>query len=257
MDHVPKYLYCIIRGSEERTFEGVSPIGDSHGPVDTVPYDGLAAVVSDSPAREYESTRANMLAHQQVQERIMRDFTLLPVRFGTVAHGVSPIQDLQRLLEKRRREFDQLLAEMEGRIELGLKALWKDQQAVFGEILAHNAPIRGLRDSLQDRPPQATHFDRLRLGEMVKRELDQKRKAEAADLLTPLRQLARRTVENDTVGDRMIVNTAFLADRCREAEFDQAVGQLVERLGQRINFKYVGPVPPYNFVNITVNWSEL
>jgi hypothetical protein len=26
-------------------------------------------------------------------------------------------------------------------------------------------------------------------------------------------------------------------------------------MGERFQFKYVGPVPPYNFVNISVNWS--
>ncbi|MEK7777309.1 MAG: GvpL/GvpF family gas vesicle protein [Chloroflexota bacterium] len=46
-------------------------------------------------------------------------------------------------------------------------------------------------------------------------------------------------------------------DRRWEEAFDQAVAKLDQWLGHRMVFKYVGPVPPYNFVNLTVNWSEL
>jgi len=95
------------------------------------------------------------------------------------------------------------------------------------------------------------------LGEMVKKALDQKREREAAGLLASLRPLAYRTQESAIVVDRMIVNAAFLVARSREEEFDRAVRRLDEDLGQRIIFKYVGPVPPYNFVNIVVNWLDL
>lgn len=258
MDHLGKYLYCIIRCSEGRTFEDVAPIGDANGRVHTVAHDGLAVVVSDSPVKEYESTRANMLAHERVQERVMRDFTLLPVRFGTVTHDfASAIPDIQKLLEKRRQEFDGLLSDMDGRVELGLKALWRDEKAVFQEILAENAAIRRLRNSLAGKPPAAIRREGVPLGELVKEALERKKTREAATILAPLRGLAARVQESDTIVDRMIVNAAFLVDKGREGEFDQAVSKLDKELAHRVALKYVGPVPPYNFVNIVVNWEEL
>jgi len=57
--------------------------------------------------------------------------------------------------------------------------------------------------------------------------------------------------------DRMVLNAVFLVDQGREGEFDQAVGQLDEEWGHRINFKYTGPNPPWNFVEITINWGEI
>lgn len=252
-----KYLYCIIRCSEERTFEDVAPMGRPSGAVYTVPWDGLVAVVSDSLATEYESTRANMLAHQRVQERVMREFPLLPVRFGTVADPASSTQQVRKLLEKRSREFHRLLADMDGKVELGLKASWRDEKAVFEEILAKNAAIRRLRNSLEGKSPEATHSDRIRLGERVQGTLARKRAAEAATILAPLRRIAHRTVENPIVVDRMIVNAAFLVEARREAEFDEAVDRLDQKLQDRVNCKYVGPVPPYNFVSVVVNWLEL
>lgn len=186
----------------------------------------------------------------------MQEFTVLPVRFGTVAHGASPVDDVCRLLDKRRQEFERLLSEMEGKAELGLRAFWKDEKAVFEEIVAQDYKIRGIRDSLMGRPPQATRLERMQVGEMVKEALERRRTTEASILLAPLRRVTCGTVENPPRGDRMIMNAAFLVEKQREGELDQAMELLDREHGHRVNFKYVGPVPPYNFVNVVVNWLD-
>jgi hypothetical protein len=55
-----------------------------------------------------------------------------------------------------------------------------------------------------------------------------------------------------TYGDDMLMNAAFLVDRTREKEFDGEVKELAARYNGTIEFKYVGPAPPYSFVNIVV-----
>lgn len=252
-----KYLYCIIRCSAERTFPDVAPIGGEDGVAHTVPHGGLAVVVSDTTGDDLPHTRANLLAHERVQERVMQESTLLPVRFGTVTPGSSPMQDLQQLLLKRGQEFKTLLAEMDGKVELGLKALWRDEKAVFAEIVAAHPAIRRLRDSLRGKPEEALHFEGIPLGEMVKKALERKKRSEAAGLLASLRPIAYRTRENEVPLDRMILNAGFLVDQGRAAEFDRAVSTLEAKFGHRVSFKYVGPTPPYNFVNIVVNWEEI
>ena len=256
MTEMGKYLYCIIPCKEDRTFDTIA-IGSKDGVVQTVPHNGLAAVVSDSLAKHYESTRQNMVTHESVLETVMREFTLLPVRFGTIADSTSPVQDIQKLLSSRVEEFDRLLRDMEGKVELGLKAFWRDEKAVFEEIVAENADIRRLRNLLSGKPPEATHFDRVRLGEMVKEALNRKRAREAARILQPLRRGAHSIRENEALGDRMVLNAAFLIDKSKEPEFDQTVTKLDEQFGERVVLKYVGLAPPYNFVNIVVDWKEL
>src|SRR5262249_62036019 len=60
---------------------------------------------------------------------------------------------------------------------------------------------------------------------------------------------------NKIVSDRMVVNAAFLVDRQNGLQFDDAVRRLSDEFNDRLMFKYFGPVPPYNFVNIAVNWE--
>jgi len=225
--------------------------------VHTVPHNGLAAVVSDSPVKQYESTRQNMVAHERVLETVMREFALLPVRFGTVTASTSPMQDIQKLLGSRSVEFEKLLMEIKDKVELGLKAFWRDEKAIFEEIVAENTDIRRLRNSLSGKPPEAIHFDRIRLGEMVKEALNRKRAREASKILQPLRRVAHSIRENEALGDRMVVNAAFLVNKTKEPEFDQAVSKLDEQFGERLILKYIGLAPPYNFVNIVVDWKGL
>ena len=247
-----KYMYCIIRSPEPRQF-ATRGIGERGDIVHTVPFMNLAAVVSDSPIVEYESSRRNMMAHTLVLEEVMRDFTLLPVRFGTVAPSAEAIQE--KVLKRRFGEFHGLLQELEGRVELGLKAFWYEG-VIFQEVVAENPPIRHLRDSLTGRRPEETYYERIRLGEVVEAAIWKKRDEDAEKILSPLRPLGYQSQVNKVVTDRMVLNAAFLVERSRQGEFDAAVKRLDEEMGKRLIFKYVGPVPPYNFVSIVVTWED-
>src|SRR5947209_7855690 len=76
-----KYVYCIIEAKEPRSF-GPIGIGGRGDEVYTVHHDGLAAVVSNTPIQVYDPTRENVFAHEQVNETVMREFTVLPMALG-------------------------------------------------------------------------------------------------------------------------------------------------------------------------------
>jgi len=247
-----KYMYCIIRCPEPRQFTTLG-IGERGDIVHTVHFMDLAAVVSDSPVIEYDSSRRNMMAHTLVLEEVMREFTILPVRFGTVAPSSEAIQE--KVLKRRFGEFHGLLQEMKGRVELGLKAFWYEN-IIFPEIVEENPPIRRLRDSLMGRPPEETYYERIRLGEMIESAMWKKRDEDAEHILVHLRPLVYQSQVNKVATDRMVLNAAFLVEEARQAEFDETVRRLDAEVGKRLIFKYVGPVPPYNFVNIVVTWED-
>ena len=243
-----KYLYCIIENSNARNF-GPIGMGDRGDEVTTIPYGDLSAVISSVTMRKYVVSRETMMAHEKVLEKVMKDCTVLPVRFYTVAPSADEVRSL---LRKRHAEFKNLLRYLDGRAELGLKVLWRDEKAIFQEIVAENRKLRKLRDSLQGKTAEAAHFDRIRLGEMVRMALDQKRDKEANMVLARFRPIANQICENKIMVDRMVLNAAFLVNKSREGECDQMVKRLDEELGERMMFKYTGPNPPYSFVNIVV-----
>lgn len=251
MTAIGRYLYGIIPCGEVRSFD-VQGIHEQGREVYTIPYRDLAAVVSDSPQEAYDSTRRHMLAHTRVLEALMREYSVLPIRFGIVAPDVDTVRE--QLLA---RHYDHLRVQLDGlcnRIELGLKVFWTAED-MLRRIADENPAIKALRDSLSGRSFESTYYERIRLGEMVEHALNARRDHDAEMFLSALRPLAVATVTLPVRADRMVLNAAFLVEREREAEFDEVVRWFGERLEDQFMFKYVGPVPPYNFVSITIQWQ--
>jgi hypothetical protein len=89
---------------------------------------------------------------------------------------------------------------------------------------------------------------------MVKEALDHKREREEKALLAVLKEHWIEYRRNKIFGDQMVTNSAFLIEKGREHHFDQSVSVLAEHYRNRMTLKYVGPVPPANFVEITIRW---
>src|SRR3954470_19889001 len=77
-----KYVYCIIRSDRQRDFGSIGIGGGQK--VLTGAVKDLAAVGSDTPIVIYDPTRENVLAHECVNETVMREHTVIPMSFGTV-----------------------------------------------------------------------------------------------------------------------------------------------------------------------------
>ena len=86
-----KYVYCIIKTEAPRDFGPVG-IGGRGDKVYTVRYNEFAAVVSNCPLIVFDPTRENALAHEHVNELVMKDFTVLPMSFGTVFRTENDIK---------------------------------------------------------------------------------------------------------------------------------------------------------------------
>ncbi len=245
-----KYLYCIIGTNQARNF-GSLGIGGRGDPVTTISYDELSVVISDTPIKKYVTSRENTIAHEKAIEEVMKQgYTVLPVRFGTVADSAQEVRDV---LRKRYREFKDLLRDMDNKVELGVKALWLDMEAIFGEILKEREDIKRLRNRAARHP---TRDSMIHVGEMVQEALEKKKEKEAALILDPLKKLSTDVRLNKPFGDNMFLNAAFLVDRGWEKEFDDKIEELRAKNADRMKLSYIGPAPPFNFVNIVIHWEK-
>jgi len=245
-----QYIYAIVATNEERNF-GPIGIGDGKNDVYTVCYQDIGAVISPSPVVKYSVSRANTMAHQKVMEEAMNCYPMLPVRFGTIGEGVELIKE--KVLKARYDELRDLLIYVEDKIEVGLKALWASKENLFTEIVAENKEIRLLRDRLKSRRG-GVQREQVRLGEMVKKALEIKKIREEKTILNSFKGLWIDHKTNKAMGDQMITNSAFLIKGEREKEFDQAMNKLNAKYNGSLKLKYVGPIPPCNFIEITVKW---
>src|SRR2546423_15199410 len=210
-----KYVYCIIRSDREGEFGAIGIGGGQR--VYTVAFHDLAAVVSDTPIVIYDPTRENVLAHEFVNETGMKEHTVIPMSFGTVFRSED---DVTELLRSTYQAFSEVLEKMQDKIEFGLKVLW-DRDKVVSSLEQDNEEIRRLKDEISRHTSSSTYFARMQLGRLIEGALEEMSARYVSDIHEALKPVAVASRSNKPIGDRMILNAAFLVNRRQDQAFDE------------------------------------
>jgi hypothetical protein len=238
-----KYVYCIIRATRPLQF-GPIGIGAEPAAVQTVNHEGIAAVFSDTPVESFDATRENVLAHERVNEAVMHQHTVIPMSFGTV---FKTRDDIIELLRGAYSAFIDVLLKMEDKVEFGLKVLW-ERDEVVKQIEREDDDVRQLKGEISSQSGP-TYFARVQYGRLVEGALQARSERYVSEIFESLRDVAVASRANKPIGDKMIMNAAFLVARSQEGAFDAKVKKVGSQY-ENMTFKYTGPWPPYNFVNI-------
>jgi hypothetical protein len=140
-----------------------------------------------------------------------------------------------------------VLAKIESKVEFGLKVLW-DRDQLVREIESSDEGIRRLKAEIANQKG-STYFARMQYGRMVDAALQSRSEKFVHSIFEALRDVSVASRTNKPIGDKMILNAAFLVSRQREEAFDAKVKQVGAQY-DKLTFKYTGPWPPYNFVSI-------
>ena len=238
-----RYVYCIIRASQPLKF-GAIGMDEQWPEVYTINFKDMAAVVSDIPLAPLDSTRENVLAHERVNETVMRDHTVIPMSFGTI---FKTREDIVELLRSAYEAFADVLSKMQDKLEIGLKVLW-DRDAIIRQIEHEDEDIHRLKTEISSQKG-STYFARMQYGRLIDGALQQRSERYVAEFLQRLRDVSVASRVNRAIGDKMIMNAAFLVQRDQEPAFDRRIKEIASTF-DKLTFKYTGPWPPYNFVNI-------
>jgi hypothetical protein len=215
--------------------------------VDLVERDELAALVSDAPRVPVKANRRNLMAHSRVLQSVIGESCVLPMRFGVVMPDRDAVSE--ELLGENADWLTSQLRVFETYVELDVRALCREED-LLRTVVTERPQVAELRESLRGRPGPATHYERVRLGELVASAVADKREEVTGRAVEALGPLAAATKRTDPLHEQTLANLAFLVDRARLQEFDAAVEALDAEFGERIRLHYVGPLPPHNFVDV-------
>ncbi len=241
-----KYVYGITKADGDRPLP-VEGVGEQAPPVHTVETKDIAAIVSDIQSTPVRGNRRNLMAHSRVLEASFKRDTVLPMRFGVVLPDDDAVRN--SLLEPRYEAWREMLDRMEGLGELTLKAIYYEER-ILREILEEDPSIRAMRNRSRNATGDRAYLDRVALGEMVAERLQAKGESEGAALLERLQRFAVDVRANPPTVERMLLNAAFLVRRDRIETFDEVMQEIGAHVAERMHFKYVGPLPPYSFVEV-------
>lgn len=247
-----KYLYGVIGAQEPVTF-GVSGFPPDSKPVYTVVHQGLAGVVSDYGGPDFASLAREeqlrcLMAHQEVIERVMeKGHAILPIKFGTLVQGDDAVGCI---LQQEHSRLGQALEQMDGKVEMEVVAIW-DLKRVLNDI-GRSDEIAHIRESIASRPTTETLEQRIRAGKLVKESLDGRREKFRVRIVESFAGIALRAQPNALLADEMVANVAFLIPRERQGDFDQGLRELDSAFHDEVNFRVIGPLPPYSFSTVVV-----
>ena len=243
------YLYGIMPAEKAKSF---GPIGMDGGEVRVVTHGGIAMIASPAERIDFfrltpEKTLQYLAKHQRVLEHVMTGSAVIPLKFGMFA---ADDRQILGILRSGLGIFTRALEKYAGKFELDLVARWADLKTVLSEIGAEPAVVTMKAEVSAHGEP--TTEQRLQVGQLVGKLLHERRDRIAAGLVDALRTEWPDLVVNPTMDDGMIVNVAVLIGRDEERRFDRLIDRLNRDHENRLDFRCVGPLPPYSFATAEV-----
>ena len=253
-----KYLYGIVNGSVEDKF---STRGLFNKRPYLIHYNSISAIVTDAPMKTYEPDQKGLLSHNSVLDEVIKLYTVIPMRFGTIARSEDEVKGLLRNTYSVLRDR---LSKIKDKVEFNL-AINIDEGPVLKEIIGNNKEIRDLRDKLisqgagADRQSHPVDMgDKILIGQMIAEEVTKYKAGiiKAIDAaLKPYYSRFKPLTKKDA-----LANIAFLVRRNHIKQFESAIYKLGDKYGDRLKFKYAGPLAPYSFVEmnmLVINFEKL
>ncbi len=242
------YLYGIVRAQERKQSWG-SGVGPPPAKLRLVTHGSVAALVSDVGGEESESEgralRRDLRAHEAAVRRAMEIGTILPVSFGTIFDDDDQLID--ELLEPTGDQLEELLDEFDGLVELTLKADFIEDMAIR-RLLERDGELRAWRDSASFSGTD----DQVAFGQALAEAIEDEAAQYGERLLDRLAPLAQDVLAGNAGPGTAVLKASFLVADRRLPKFDAAVEELADQLKGFIEFDYVGPLPPYSFVNFNL-----
>jgi hypothetical protein len=270
-----KYIYGIINSNINESFgscgraikEPVFPLGSSDvetsqrssEEVYSISYQDISAVVRNSEIDDYKYMLKDALArllvrHQIVIEKIMSlGYTIIPMRLGTFAQDETETKDI---LKKGYDLIKDMIQKIRDKIEIDVVSTWSDFASVLKEV-GEEKEIKELKEKLLTSSKGITVDDQMKVGIMLKKALDSKKEEYAFKIHSALKNISQNIRIHELMNDEMVINSAFLIDKVKQKEFDREIENLNSEFGEKLNFRCVGPLPPYSFYTLEIKKMQL
>jgi hypothetical protein len=124
--------------------------------------------------------------------------------------------------------------------------------ALLRQALRANPDLKRRSQALEGRPPEQTVGERVALGQEVSRAVDEQREHDQSLLVDALTPLARDIRVEPAGGERVAAQLQLLVARDGREKLDAAVARLADAHADRFAIRYVGPLAPYSFADLSL-----
>lgn len=238
------YVYGIVP-ADLRVDEDARGVGDPPGRVEVIREGDVGALVSEVQIDRALGTPDDLQAHEQVLDRTASIAPVLPMRFGAVLTDADSVAT--EVLRDHHDEFANALSQLKGRAEYIVKGRY-NEKAILGEVLSENTQAQALREDIRNKPEDASRDSQMALGEIISNAIEAKRQADTHAVVNALEDVASLVNVRPPTHEYDAVHVAMLAETDRQSDVEQALNQLRENWGDRMQLRLLGPLAAYDFV---------
>lgn len=235
------YIYGIIDFNEEIE-EAI--IGLNGTNVYNIPYRNIGALVSDFDKTIPIRDEDHVLEHETVVEKMMRNFTILPMRFLTV---FDKKDNVLSMLNEHYSDFQEDLDRLRNKVEFGIKVIWPG--AIIRERI-ENAYKKAQNDISSSADSPGKSFMKEKFG---KYKIDKEFEEEADRCIAIIDGFFNRFVAEKRLEklktDNLLLDAAYLVDKEKQDDLKRAFEEL-KTSPCDLKYLFSGPWPPYNFVTL-------
>jgi hypothetical protein len=242
------YLYGIIDSSDQIK---ESIYGLEGSTVYNIPYCDIGAVVSEISQPIQRITKGDVLEHKTVVEKLMKDFTVLPLRFQTI---INSRDNLLSVVQSYYKDFKDNLERLHNKLEFGIKVIWPADKVKENIIKALKKGERGMTE------PGVSASKRFMTEKFEKYKIDKEFGAKADKFIKVMDMFFSKFAAEKKLGrlktQSLLLDAVYLVDKTKESNFREAFEHIK---GAHPGFKFLfsGPWSPYNFVVLSKKSSLL
>lgn len=234
------YIYGII-DSNDRTDESIKGLNDI--PVSYIPYKDISLVISSFNGGIQDITKIKVLEHEDVLDRLMEKFTVLPFRFRTLYNreeeAVSMLKDFYN-------DFSENLGRLRNKAEFDIKVIWSGDK-IIEEIASDYERDRDILAGDESR-------GRLFMEQAYKKyKIDMEFEERANICINVIDNFFSRFASEKRLeklkSKNLLLDAFYLVDKERQENFKEAFDSL-RTSPSDFQYLFSGPWPPYNFVSI-------
>ncbi len=232
------YAYAIIDSSSEisNSLNGLAGVG-----VYNIPYRDIG-IVGSKGEQIQDITRDNILKHEEVVEKLMENFTILPMRFLT---QFNREEDILLMMKEYYRDFKDNLDRVRNKVEFGVKVIWP------GEIIKKRISAAFEKNSAAVSLPERASVQSFLKEKFEEHKIDKEIQEEADKCIALIDNFFNRFVLEKKLeklkSKNLLLSAAYLVEKERQNEFKEAFERA--RVTPRgLKFLLSGPWAPYNFI---------
>lgn len=236
------YTYGIIdfNGEVNKSIEGLEGAY-----VYNISYHDIGICVTDFKDQLQDIDQTHALKHEEVVERLMARFTVLPFRFLTVFNSR---EDVLFVAREYYSDFRDNLDRLRNKVEFGIKVIWPGD-TIRKRII--NAYAKGNTNvSLSDNSPAKSFIKEKFENYKVDKEFEEEADRCIAIVDNFFSGFAAEKRLEKLKNENLLLNASYLVDKEKQSDFKRAFERLRSTPGD-LKYLFSGPWPPYNFIVLT------